>query len=149
MASIRLATSADLAAVAGLMAAFRDWWGRDSPSDESVERSVARLLAEPATEFLLAGDVGVCQLRYRYGLWHAAEDCWLEDLFVRESARGQGLGRALTLAAIARARARGCARIELDANEANPAALALYEGLGFSAWQDPPGGRALRMQLRL
>src|SRR3954469_13548761 len=125
LASIRLATTDDLAAVAGLMAAFRDWWGRDTPSDQSIERSVERLLADPNAEFVLAGDVGICQLRYRYGLWHAAGDCWLEDLFVRESARGEGVGRALTEAALERARERGCARVELDVNEANPAALAL------------------------
>ena len=149
MAQIRLATAVDRDAVARLMAGFRDWWGYASPSDESIGRSVERLLADPNTEFLLAGADGVCQLRYRYGLWLESDDCWLEDLFVREDARGQGLGRALTVAAMERARERGCGRIELDANEANPAALALYEGLGFSAVQDPPGGRALRMQLRL
>jgi GNAT superfamily N-acetyltransferase len=149
MAPIRLATDADAPAVAALMAGFRDWWARRQPSDESIGRSVRRLLADPNTEFLLAGDAGVCQLRYRYGLWHEAEDCWLEDLFVRDDSRGQGLGRALTEAAIERARERGCARIELDANEANPAAVGLYEALGFSAWQEPPGGRILLMQLRL
>src|SRR4051812_3020149 len=148
MAPIRLATDADAPAVTALMAGFRDWWGRREPGDASIERSVRRLLADPATEFLLAGDDGVCQLRYRYGLWHAAEDCWLEDLFVRADARGRGLGRALSEAAIERARKRGCARIALDANEAN-AAAGLYEGLGFSALQDPPGGRALYMTLRL
>lgn len=131
------------------MASFRDWWEYDSPSDASIATSVERLLADPDTDFLLAGEVGVCQLRYRYGLWLESDDCWLEDLFVHEDARGQGVGRALTVAAMKRARERGCGRIELDANEANAAALALYEGLGFSAVQDPPGGRALRMQLRL
>ena len=149
MAPIRLATAAEAPAVTALMAGFRDWWDRREPSDASIERSVRRLLADPATEFLLAGEEGVCQLRYRYGLWHGAEDCWLEDLFVRDEARGKGLGRALTEAAIERARERGCARIELDANEANRAAVGLYEALGFSAWQEPPGGRSLRMQLRL
>jgi GNAT superfamily N-acetyltransferase len=149
MASIRLATAADITAVTSLMAGFRDWWGRQTPSTQSIEASVERLLADPNTEFLLADDVGICQLRYRYGLWHAAEDCWLEDLFVLETARRAGVGRALAQAAVERALERGCARVELDVNEANPGALALYDGLGFSAWQDPPGGRALRMQLRL
>jgi GNAT superfamily N-acetyltransferase len=108
---------------------------------------------EGAAEFLLAGDVrdpaGVCQLRYRFGIWLGTPDCWLEDLFVRESARGRGMGRALAEAAIARARERGCRRIELDVNDANPAALALYEALGFSAWVEHAGGRNLLMRLRL
>src|SRR3954452_22402211 len=124
------------------MAGFRDWWDRSEPSDESLGRSVRRLLADPSTEFLLAGRSAGCQLRYRYRLWYASEDGWLEPRFVREEARGQGIGRALAEAAIERARERGCARIELDANEANPAAVALYEALGFSAWQHPPGGRS-------
>jgi ribosomal protein S18 acetylase RimI-like enzyme len=34
-------------------------------------------------------------------------------------------------------------------NAANPAALALYESLGFEAWADPPGGRNLLMRRRL
>jgi ribosomal protein S18 acetylase RimI-like enzyme len=133
------------------MIGFRNWWGRAEPSDERFEAGVRRLLADPNTEFLLGGEplAGVCQLRYRYGLWHDAEDCWLEDVFVEESARGSGLGRALVEAAMERARERGCARVDLDVNEANPAALALYESLGFKGWSDPPGGRNLFMRLRL
>ncbi len=47
-----------------------------------------------------------------------------------------------------RARERGCRRIELDVNEDNAAALALYEGCGFTLEPKPPGrtlfiGRAL------
>lgn len=73
-------------------------------------------------------------------------ECTLEDLFVREETRGAGLGRALVDAALERARARGCRRIQLDVNEANPAAVALYESAGFVTWFDPPGGRNLNMR---
>ena len=148
---VRLATEKDAAHVARLMIGFRNWWGREQPSDERFEAGVRRLLAEPQTEFLVAGQppAGVCQLRYRYGIWHDSEDCWLEDVFVEEAARGSGLGRALAEAAMDRARERGCARIDLDVNEANPAALALYESLGFESWSDPPGGRNLLMRRRL
>ena len=139
--------------MAALVGEFRDWWGYDGPSDESIGRSVARLLADENTEFLLGESVGeaagFCQLRYRYGLWLESEDCLLEDLFVREGARGTGLGRDLVEAAVERARARGCGRVELDTNEGNAAALALYESLGFSAWADTPGGNNLFLRLRL
>jgi ribosomal protein S18 acetylase RimI-like enzyme len=151
MASIRLAKEDDAPAIASLLAAFRTWFGRDEPSEESLARSVRRLLADPDTEYLVAGDppVGVCQLRYRYGVWFEAEDCCLEDLYVRGEARGQGLGRALAEAALERARERGCARIELDVNEANPPALKLYRSLGFEsrpAWAE---GNNLLMRRRL
>jgi ribosomal protein S18 acetylase RimI-like enzyme len=148
---IRLATMEDAADVARLMIGFRNWWQRDEPDDASFEAGVARLLGDPNTDFLLGGEpaVGVCQLRYRFAVWTGTEDCCLEDIFVEPSARGSGLGRALAEAALARARERGCARVELDVNEANPAALALYESLGFESWSDPPGGRNLLMRLRL
>ena len=94
---IRLATSHDAADVARLMIGFRDWWSRTEPPDAAFEAGVRRLLADPNTDFLLAGDppAGVCQLRYRYAIWTESDDCWLEDIFVEEEARGSGMGREL------------------------------------------------------
>jgi GNAT superfamily N-acetyltransferase len=148
---VRLATEKDGAEVARLMAGFRDWQGRDAPSDESIASTVRRLLADPNAEFLLAGDpaAGVCQLRYRLSVWTGVDDCCLEDLFVEDQGRGSGLGRALVEAAIARARKRGCARVELDANEANEPAMALYRSVGFDSWSAAAGGNDLFMRLRL
>ena len=150
-AVVRLATADDAAEVARLMIGFRDWWQRDEPDDAAFEAGVRRLLADPNTDFLVAGDppVGVCQLRYRFAVWTGSEDCGLEDVFVEGEARGTGLGRALVEAAFERARERGCARMELDVNEANAEALRLYESVGFEAWSDPPGGRNLLMRRRL
>jgi ribosomal protein S18 acetylase RimI-like enzyme len=148
---IRLATEEDASEVARLIAAFRDWQGRDQPSDASIEASVRRLLADPNTEYLLGGDppAGVLQLRFRHPVWTNTDDAHLEDLFVDETARGSGLGRALVEAALERARMRGCARIELDANEANEPALRLYRSLGFGSWSEAAGGNDLFMRLRL
>jgi ribosomal protein S18 acetylase RimI-like enzyme len=142
-------------AVAALLVEFRDWLGRDIPSAASLLSSVQRLIEDQAVSYLLgaaeAGEqpAGVCQLRFRYGVWHAAEDCSLEDLFVREEARGTGLGLALTLGALDRARNRGCARVELDVNESNGPARALYEGLGFTSAAAPGAPRNLLMRLPL
>ncbi len=136
---IRLATPADRDTVADLLIAFRDHMGSTTPPAESFHTVVATLLEDPNTEYLLAGSDGVAQLRYRLSVWTAAPDCWLEDLFVRESARGRGLGRALVEAAFERARARGCRRIELDTNDTNTGAIRLYESLGFSLEPKPPG----------
>ena len=151
MTPVRLATPADAPEVTALLVAFRDFLERDSPPAANVERSVSRLLGDPACDYLLAGDppVGVCQLRYRWGVWLDGEDCWLEDLYVRDEARGAGVGRALTEAALARARERGCVRVELDVNEANTAAVRLYESLGFSSGTADFSGRNLLMRLRL
>ena len=136
---IRLAVRDDIDTVTALLIAFRDWWGTSTPSDETFRTTVATLLEDPNTEFLLAGEDGVAQLRYRLSAWTGTEDCWLEDLYVRDSARGSGLGRALTEACVERARARGCRRIELDVNEQNATAIALYQRCGFSTEPKPPG----------
>ena len=127
----------DADAVAGLMAGFRDHLDKADPPDDEVRASVERILADPGSEFLLGasadgGDpLGVCQLRYRWSVWTSAEDCWLEDLYVVEEGRRSGLGRALIEAALEAARERGCVRIELDVDEDNEPALALYEACGF------------------
>lgn len=141
--------------MARLLAELRNWFGREEPSDASLLTSVQRLIEDPSVEYLLGASregedpVGVCQLRFRWGVWHSAEDCWLEDLFVREQARGCGVGAALGRAAIARARERGCARVELDVSETNRTALTVYEGLGFSSESGRAGERNLLMRLPL
>src|SRR4051794_23833505 len=109
------------------MLAFRDHLGLERPSDEDGRASVEQLLADPATDFVLAAAepgapvAGVAQLRFRHGFWRSGGDCLLEDLFVDASARGAGLGRALVRAVLDRARERGCRRAELDVNESNAA----------------------------
>jgi ribosomal protein S18 acetylase RimI-like enzyme len=141
----------DLDAVARLMRRFRDHLGKGAPPDDEVRDSVERILADDRAQFLLAAageePLGVCQLRFRWSVWTSAEDCWLEDLYVRDDARGNGVGRALTEAVLERARARGCRRVELDVNSENPAALALYRSLGFETGKT--GGQDLLMRLRL
>ncbi len=155
MAVIWIAGPDDAPAVARLLGEFRDWWGHSEPSDADMLASVRRIMEGGDGEYLLgapgagAEPQGVAQLRFRWSVWKSAEDCWLEDLYVRDSARRGGLGRALVEAAVASARDRGCRRIELDVNEDNAAALALYEACGFTLEPKPPGrtlfaGRTLR-----
>lgn len=132
---IAVATVADAGEVARLLAEFRDWMGKDVPTGDELRAGIERIASGGEGEYLLAGEpraLGVCQLRYRWSVWTAAPDCWLEDLYVSGPARGGGLGRALIEAAVERARERGCKRIELDVDDANVAALALYESCGFS-----------------
>jgi GNAT superfamily N-acetyltransferase len=59
--------------------------------------------------------------------WVAGDDCYLEDLFVADSARGLGLGRALIEDLATLARARGWHRLYWHTNEGNTRARALYD----------------------
>jgi GNAT superfamily N-acetyltransferase len=136
-------------AIASLLVEFRDHNGGDWPSANAFLASVERLLEDLDTEFLLATPDddsppgGVLQLRFRFSVWKAAPDAWLEDLFVREQARRAGVGDALVSLALERARERGAKRVELDCNEDNAPALALYERHGFSARSKGSAGRDL------
>ncbi|SME97694.1 L-amino acid N-acyltransferase YncA [Tistlia consotensis] len=77
---------------------------------------------------------------------------YVEDLIVREAARGRGVGRALLAACAAEAERQGCARVMLAVLDWNRPARQLYESLGFrelSAWR-PYGlaGEAFRALAR-
>jgi GNAT superfamily N-acetyltransferase len=68
---------------------------------------------------------------HNYSTWIGRAGIHVEDLFVRDRARGLGLGRRL-LAAVARiALERGCRRLDLAVLDWNPARK-LYEHLGFT-----------------
>jgi GNAT superfamily N-acetyltransferase len=54
-------------------------------------------------------------------------NCYLQDLFTLESARGQGVGRALIEEVYRRAEAARCARVYWLTHESNTTARALYD----------------------
>ena len=55
----------------------------------------------------------------------------IEDVVTDESARGQGVGTALTRAAVERAEAAGCRSVDLTSRPSREAANRLYQHLGF------------------
>ncbi len=60
---------------------------------------------------------------------------WIEDVVVDSSARGQGVGEALNLAAIDEARHRGAKHVSLTSRSAREAANRLYRKLGFEPYE--------------
>ncbi|MEU4421531.1 GNAT family N-acetyltransferase [Actinoplanes sp. NPDC024001] len=56
---------------------------------------------------------------------------WIEDVVVDESARGHGVGAALTLEAVRLARSAGARTVDLTSRPSRQAANRLYERLGF------------------
>ena len=66
-----------------------------------------------------------------YSTFEGRPGIFVEDLFVTEAARGQGVGRLLLARLAALARERGCASLSLVVLDWNPA-RAFYDRLGFA-----------------
>ena len=65
-----------------------------------------------------------------YSTWEGTAGIHLEDIFVEESVRGQGVGEKLMTALAALAVEHGCARLELQVLDWNPA-RGFYQRLGM------------------
>ncbi|CAD7051444.1 N-acetyltransferase [Pseudorhizobium endolithicum] len=61
------------------------------------------------------------------GTWITSLDCYLEDLFVDETARGRGVGRALLDDLVTLCRQNGWSRLYWHTAEDNAAARRLYD----------------------
>lgn len=131
---VRRATAADLPALAPLFDAYRGFYGQAS----DVQACLA-FLAERMTrhESLLYGAwrggeaVGLMQLYPTFSSIQLRRAWILNDLFVSESARGQGVAASLLDEAHALARATGAAYLTLLTGKANLAAQQLYERHGW------------------
>lgn len=139
---IRPVDESEIDAVGRLLHDFNREFDEPTPEPEWLAERIRRLLADGDTEVLVggAGPDGVAVLRFRAAIWIDALECYLAELYVVPSRRGQGLGRALMLAAIDLARARRAAYMDLGTSEADVAARALYESLGFTRTEGRPGG---------
>jgi ribosomal-protein-alanine N-acetyltransferase len=108
---------AGTAALAALHAAcFPDAWDA---------AAITALLATPGT-FAFAHSDGFVLARV------AGDEAEILTLAVAPAARGRGLGRALLQAVIRKVTELGAASLFLEVGTDNPAALALYAGLGFT-----------------
>jgi GNAT superfamily N-acetyltransferase len=70
---------------------------------------------------------GIVQFIYHRSCWTVGNYCYLQDLFVDDSARGLGLGRKLIEAVYARAKADGCSRVHWLTQTGNATARLLYD----------------------
>ncbi len=78
-----------------------------------------------------SGDVVGFALWYvTFSTWKGRPGLWLEDLFVRPSARGTGLGKALLQELARVCTARGYARFEWWVLDWNAPAIGFYRSLG-------------------
>jgi GNAT superfamily N-acetyltransferase len=75
--------------------------------------------------------VGLLAYALDPNLYHAADGCLIEDLYVVPAWRGRGVGRALVARVLAEAERQGCAEVSVSTDRDNRAALSLYRGMGL------------------
>jgi ribosomal protein S18 acetylase RimI-like enzyme len=94
---------------------------------------LSAIVDSPATSLLVArdGEAVVGTLTLAVFRIPTGVRAWIEDVVVDEAARGRGVGEALTLEAVAVARAAGARSVELTSRPAREAANRLYRRLGF------------------
>jgi GNAT superfamily N-acetyltransferase len=132
---IRRAGEADLATVAPLFDAYRQFYGQ-AADGLRAEAFLRDRLANQDSVVLLATDahsgagLGFVQLYPSFSSV-AVQRIWiLNDLFVTPTARQQGVGRALLDAARDHAVATGAKRLDLSTAANKREARALYESYG-------------------
>ena len=71
--------------------------------------------------------VGITHVVLHPNTWNSTECCYLEDLYVNQSVRGQGVGRALIEQVYEFARQQNCNRVYWTTQEGNTTARKLYD----------------------
>lgn len=139
---IRRAGPQDANVVARLLRDFNTEYHDPAPPQEQMAERIRALLAHGDTIILVAGDppCALSVTRFRPGLWSPKLEAYLAELYVVPDRRGQGIGRALMEETMAAARTEGADTMELGTGEADIAARALYESLGFTHTEHGPGG---------
>jgi ribosomal protein S18 acetylase RimI-like enzyme len=105
-----------------------------SSNPPPTTEQLAAIVSSPATDLIVAydddgvliGSLTLASFRIPTGL-----RARIEDVVVDESARGQGVGEALSLAALDRARSLGARTVDLSSRPSRVAANRLYQRLGF------------------
>jgi GNAT superfamily N-acetyltransferase len=115
-----------------LIAAYQRFYEAEG-IDEARNRAFFRRFLAPSEDGLLLGArregrlVGYACLYWHFSSTKAVETVLMNDLFVAEQARGEGVGRALIEATVEVARERGAAAVEWSTAPDNHTAQRLYD----------------------
>ncbi len=128
-------TSAEFERLLPLIAAYQGFYRAGDVSTERNRDFFSRFIAPSDDGMLLGAWRDADLLGYACLYWHfsstrATETVLMNDLFVAEEARGQGVGRALIEVAAEVARDRGAPVLEWSTEPGNRRAQALYDTTG-------------------
>lgn len=136
-AIVRPVAPADFAQWLPLWDGYNAFYGRSGPSALPAEITWATWLrfldaAEPVHALVAEADgrlAGLAHYLFHRSTIQIEPVCYLQDLYIAESARGLGLGRTLIGAVAERARAAGTRRLYWQTHESNHTARRLYDAV--------------------
>ncbi|GGE52867.1 hypothetical protein GCM10011517_20810 [Actibacterium pelagium] len=160
---IAVETEEEVAAVKALIYEFIDWLGARYPeleelikdyfSNQGFDEEMSNLLG------VFGPPGGACLLAYHQGepvgilmmKPHGETEVEMNRMFVKESARGLGIGKALAVRLVEEARRIGYDWMILSALDRHFEALPLYRGLGFvdDSERPPDSGDEREIRLKL
>jgi ribosomal protein S18 acetylase RimI-like enzyme len=134
--SCRIVESSEAPLLSELMRAYYAFDGHGF--DEAVvARTLTELLSNPAyglawfieADGAVAGYMVIC---FGYSLELGGRDAFVDEIYLHERFRGQGLGREALSFMIAEAKRLGIKALHLEVDAGNLAAQRLYAALGFT-----------------
>jgi GNAT superfamily N-acetyltransferase len=142
--AVRQATPVDIPLILGFireLASYEKLLGDVEATEDRLRQTLFPQDGSPAAASVLVGELdgkpaGFAVYFSNYSTFLARPGLYLEDLFVRPQARGNGLGKALLLHLAALAADRGCGRMEWAVLDWNAPAIEFYQSLGAIALDD-------------
>jgi GNAT superfamily N-acetyltransferase len=134
---VRAARSDDYASWLTLWTGYNAFYGRSGHTAlpfEVIQLTWSRFFDEYEPMHALVAEqagelIGLVHFLYHRSTIQANAVCYLQDLFTAQSARGQGVGRALIAAVYEHARCACAARVYWQTHESNAAAMRLYDSV--------------------
>ncbi len=138
---LRDAVAADAPCIAALVRELADYERLGHEVVATVGDFETALFGEPPRAYAMMADVegisvGFALYFFNFSTFLGRHGLYVEDVFVRPSSRGLGIGRALFQALAARAVAQGCGRMEWWVLDWNETAIGFYRGLGAAPMSD-------------
>jgi len=133
--TIRKCTEADIPAIIDLIREFANF--QKTPERVSITEEQMRADKELYQCFVAEDDkqqiIGYASCYFAYYTW-SGKNLYLDDLYVKESARGHALGTRLLQTVIDYAKATNCVKVRWQVSRWNTTAIGFYKKMG--AWID-------------
>ncbi len=139
--SIRFAEPGDVPVIAGLIHDLAVYEKLENECHPSIPDLSRFLFGTPRYAEVLIAETpretaGFALFFHNFSTFLGKPGLYLEDVFVKPSLRGQGIGRELLRRLASIAVERGCGRMEWAVLDWNQSAISFYEGLGARPMTD-------------